>query len=591
MKKIWKIVPALAPILAVSGVAVGAAVSLDGYTVPAYGMEDFQITKKADVPAKTKRTQTAVPTETPAQEEAVTPTQEPQAKGAFDLKDGTYQGTGTGYRGEIMVSVKIQDQSAGAIEILSHSDDEAFFNRAKEGVISSILSAQRLDVDTVTGATYSSRGIIQAVKNALTGESDTGENTSTEVKTSNPTSSPTSTPRTVSIGQGAFDYADGTYEGSAEGFSGQVRVSVTVKDKTITAIEILSHSDDEVFFNRAKEGVISSILSAQRLDVDTVTGATYSSSGIIGAVKNALTGVQSATTAPQPVTVPPITSAISNQKPAVTIEPAAPTGLFPYPNGAYTGVGEGFGGDIAVIVVIKNKTIQKIQITSHDGEDDAFFQRAKTIVDQIIQNQSTKVDVITGATYSSQGILEGVGNALKAAQEAADSKTEVSPKPQETPKPEEIPKPQPEETPSPQEPTPALPEESSAPDNRDDLEDKEEDNDSGTSFYLDGEYMITVPCTPDMYEDFAPYGLTLTLVMENDKIAEIKNISGDGGSENASYIRRAVSGSTKYPGVVSQILEKNSLEDIDAVSHATCSSQSILEACRQALKKAQRQQE
>ena len=58
-----------------------------------------------------------------------------------------------------------------------------------------------------------------------------------------------------------------------------------------------------------------------------------------------------------------------------------------------------------------------------------------------------------------------------------------------------------------------------------------------------------------------------------------------------SYIRRAVSGSTKYPGVVSQILEKNSLEGIDAVSHATCSSQSILEACRQALKKAQRQQE
>lgn len=583
MKKIWKIVPGLVPILAVGGVAVGAAVSLDGYTVPAYGLEDFQITKKADVPAKTKRTQTAVPTETPAQEEAVTPTQEPQAKGAFDLKDGIYQGTGTGYRGEIMVSVKIQDQSADAIEILSHSDDEAFFNRAKEGVINSILSAQKLDVDTVTGATYSSRGIIQAVKNALTGESDTGENTSIEAKTSNPTSSPTSIPRTVSIGQGAFDYADGTYEGSAEGFSGQVRVSVTVKDKTITAIEILSHSDDESFFNRAKEGVISSILSAQRLDVDTVTGATYSSSGIIGAVKNALTGVQSATTAPQPVTVTPITPAISNQKPAVTIEPAAPTGLFPYPNGAYTGIGEGFGGDIAVIVVIKNKTIQKIQITSHDGEDDAFFQRAKTIVDQIIQNQSTKVDVISGATYSSQGILEGVGNALKAAQEAADSKTEVSPKPQETPKPEE--------TPSPQEPTPALPQESSAPDNRDDLEDKKEDNDSGTSFYMNGEYMITVSCTPDMYEDFAPYGLTLTLVMENDRIAEIKNISGDGDSENTSYIRRAVSGSTKYPGVVSQILEKNSLEGIDAVSHATCSSQSILEACRQALKKAQRQQE
>ena len=46
---------------------------------------------------------------------------------------------------------------------MSNSDDAAFFNRAKEGVTASILAKQSTDVDTVSGATYSSRGIMNAV--------------------------------------------------------------------------------------------------------------------------------------------------------------------------------------------------------------------------------------------------------------------------------------------------------------------------------------------------------------------------------------------------------------------------------------------
>lgn len=83
---------------------------------------------------------------------------------------------------------------------------------------------------------------------------------------------------------GAFDLADGTYEGSANGFSGKIKVSVVIKNQTIRSINILSNSDDEAFFNRAKEGVTASILAKQSTDVDTVSGATYSSRGIMNAV-------------------------------------------------------------------------------------------------------------------------------------------------------------------------------------------------------------------------------------------------------------------------------------------------------------------
>ena len=83
---------------------------------------------------------------------------------------------------------------------------------------------------------------------------------------------------------------DGTYEGQANGYRGLVKVSVTVKDHKITAIKVLSNSDDAAFFNRASAGVIKNILAKQSLKVDVVSGATYSSNGIIKAVKNALTG-------------------------------------------------------------------------------------------------------------------------------------------------------------------------------------------------------------------------------------------------------------------------------------------------------------
>ena len=74
--------------------------------------------------------------------------------------------------------------------------------------------------------------------------------------------------------------------------------------------------------------------------------------------------------------------------------------------------------------------------------------------------------------------------------------------------------------------------------------------------------------------------LTLTLVIENDQIKEIKDISGDGGKSNSFYIK------TASKGVVSQILQKNSTEGIDTVSSATCSSKAIIEACQKALEQA-----
>ena len=98
--------------------------------------------------------------------------------------------------------------------------------------------------------------------------------------------------------------------------------------------------------------------------------------------------------------------------------------------------------------------------------------------------------------------------------------------------------------------------------------------------YADGIYTVSVVCEPDADADFAAYNLTMKVRIENDRITDISGISGDGGSDNDSYIKKAAQGTSKYVGVVTQITEKGMPEGIDTVARATCSSNAIIEAAR-----------
>ena len=185
-------------------------------------------------------------------------------------KDGTYYGTGNGYRGEVKVKVIVDKGSITSITIESYKDDDQFFNKAKNTIINNIISTQSTDVATVSGATYSSKGIISAVINAL---DLTNNIESDNEEPSNNTFT---------------NLVDGTYEGTGTGRNGDIVVSVVVKDKKVTSITIESSREDTRYIDAAKDTVINNIITKQSLDVDTVSGATMSSNGIIDAVANAL---------------------------------------------------------------------------------------------------------------------------------------------------------------------------------------------------------------------------------------------------------------------------------------------------------------
>lgn len=83
-------------------------------------------------------------------------------------------------------------------------------------------------------------------------------------------------------------YKDGTYTGSAQGFGGAITVEVTLASDEITGIQVTGAPGEDSAYLSQAEGVISSIISAQSTNVDTVSGATFSSTGIINAVVDAL---------------------------------------------------------------------------------------------------------------------------------------------------------------------------------------------------------------------------------------------------------------------------------------------------------------
>ena len=89
---------------------------------------------------------------------------------------------------------------------------------------------------------------------------------------------------------GAVSYADGTYTGSGDGFGGTVSVEVTVSGGKITAIDVVNAANEDAAYLDKAKGIIDSMISANSPEVDTISGATFSSTDIKTAVQQALEG-------------------------------------------------------------------------------------------------------------------------------------------------------------------------------------------------------------------------------------------------------------------------------------------------------------
>ena len=337
-----------------------------------------------------------------------------KAKGDLSkCADGTYYGSARGYAGNIRVRVVIKDHKMISIDVVEvEADDAPYVAKAKKGVISAMLKTQSLSVDAVSGATYSSNGIIKAVENAIARASGKSVN---DKKSGTKKKKPSRKHDTSLDGS---KFRDGVYTGTGTGFNGRITVSVTISGGKITKISVINNEgDDKPYLDKASKGVVARILSTQNTKVDAVSGATYSSNGIIEAVEKALkkAAIKPGTDDPKDPEMP-----TEPDKPSEPDTPSGPDepedGL--YIDGTYEGFARGFKGFMYVSVLIENSRITSIDITKTQ-DDEPFLTKAKTLIKTIISRQTTEgVDAVSGATYSSNGILDSVKKALDKARKS-----------------------------------------------------------------------------------------------------------------------------------------------------------------------------
>lgn len=614
-KEVLEKIKVYAPLGVSLVIAACVVISLSGYQT------------KASEPSKDKKQQVSDRVTETETENAAENTQ--TATGSFELADGVYKGSATGFSGPVTVAVTIMDKKITSIDILSSTDDEAFFNRAK-GVIDRIIASQSFDVDVVSGATYSSNGIIGAVKNALTGEKDNGVTGKAKQESTSESESDSSLAEIAAV-QDASAYKDGTYYGTGKGFAGTMKVKVDISGGKIASISIVSTKDGDSYVKSASS-LLDTIVEKQSTNVDTVSGATFSSRGIIAAVRSALSqAAVSDNTTGNNTDKQGAAEASGNgqtdENSSGSASEKGTEGTLPYVDGIYYGTAEGYKGDIRVAVVIHDKTLKAILVTEKQ-DDEPFITNAMDVLKNMMKKQSADVDTVSGATYSSKGLIGAVKAAFEEARKTTagentggsnsdsnnsnDNNSNIAGEEDKAVLSKLV---QSQASLDGAQYTQlswyllqirlgdAQEILESAESTKKDVSCAQEKlqaainalqkNDTSTNVYEDGTYDVSTLCIPDDDMDFSAYNLSMKVTIANDRIVSITDVKGDGDSQNVSYINKAADGTKNQPGMVSVLTSQTNADSIDfssidTVSHATCTSKAIIDGCKSALEAAKK---
>lgn len=614
-KEVFEKIKVYAPLGVSLVIAACVVISLSGYQT------------KASEPSKDKKHQVSERVTDTETENAAEDTQ--TATGSFELADGVYKGSATGFSGPVTVAVTIMDKKITSIDILSSTDDEAFFNRAK-AVIDRIIASQSFDVDVVSGATYSSNGIIGAVKNALTGEKDNGVTGKSKQESTSESESDSSLAEIAAV-QDASAYKDGTYYGTGKGFAGTMKVKVDISGGKIASISIVSTKDGDSYVKSASS-LLDTIVEKQSTNVDTVSGATFSSRGIIAAVRSALSqaAVSDKTTGnntDKQGAAEASGNGQTDKNSSGSASEQGTEGTLAYVDGIYYGTAEGYKGDIRVAVVIQDKTLKAILVTEKQ-DDEPFITNAMDVLKNMMKKQSADVDTVSGATYSSKGLIGAVKAAFEEARKTTagentggsnsdsnnsnDNNSNIA---GEEDKAVLLKLVQSQASLDGAQYTQlswyllqirlgdAQEVLESAESTKKDVSCAQEKlqaainalqkNDTSTNVYEDGTYDVSTLCIPDDDMDFSAYNLSMKVTIANDRIVSITDVKGDGDSQNVSYIKKAVDGTKNQPGMVSVLTSQTNADSIDfssidTVSHATCTSKAIIDGCKSALEAAKK---
>ncbi|MDD7680486.1 MAG: FMN-binding protein, partial [Stecheria intestinalis] len=194
----------------------------------------------------------------------------------------------------------------------------------------------------------------------------------------------------------------GTYSGTAQGRGGDVTVTLTLTDSKITDVSIEGKDETPGIGDTAMETMAQEIKSSGTIGVDTVSGATVTSNAVLEAAAAAL---KSAGLNPD------------------DYQTAGGSGV----SGTFEGTAQGKGGDVTVTLTLTDSKITDVSIEGKDETPGIGDTAMETMTQEIKDSGSIGVDTVSGATVTSDAVLEAAAAALTSAGlNPDDYKTAVS---------------------------------------------------------------------------------------------------------------------------------------------------------------------
>lgn len=311
-----------------------------------------------------------------------------EAMNSVTLADGSYSGSANGFGGPVNVTFTVSGGVISELEITGDSETPSIGGAAIPELQAAILETGTIEgVDTIGGATLTSNGVFNAIRNGLDGGAGAApvesEPTATE---------PSETP--VASEQTAIDMStvgDGTYSGTAAGFGGDVTVTFDVNGGVVSNFTVTAESETPELGGAASESIAQAVNESGDLNFDAVSGSTVTSTGIADAIAAALEGGNGVDT--------PVADETDGQ--AIAVE-----------DGSYSGSANGFGGEVSVSFDVEGGLVSNMTITAESETPELGGNAATTIQDAINESGSLAFDAVSGATVTSDAIASAIDAAL-----------------------------------------------------------------------------------------------------------------------------------------------------------------------------------
>ena len=188
----------------------------------------------------------------------------------------------------------------------------------------------------------------------------------------------------------AATFTPGEYTGSATGFGGEVTVTVTVDENAVTAVEVKGDKETAGIGGAAIEKYNTTLIGVSDADaVDTVSGATITSTAVKEALAKALAQAKG--------------------------EAAQNTAELAFTAGTYTGSASGYNGSVEVSVTFSDSAVTAIEVGANSETANVGDVAFEPVIADILAANGTGVDVVSGATFSSNAVRNAVNDAAQQA--------------------------------------------------------------------------------------------------------------------------------------------------------------------------------